>query len=425
MEEVGMMIEIKPLQTCNGTVVIPGSKSYTHRALILSALAEGESILCNALKSEDTEYTAQALREFGVPVFWKDTQLHVLGGEGGLKAPEGRIFLGNSGTSMRFLTALASLINGRIILTGSERMKKRPMAELLKGLQALGVSVHSQEEDDSLSVIVESEGLQGGIAKMSGEESSQFLSALLMVAPYAKQDVSIEIADGLVSKSYADITLDVMAAYGVNVERKDKHSFIISSGQRYQPRIYPIEADASNASYFFSAAAVTRGRVRVENLNPHSIQGDTSFPWILEEMGCDVIRGDTWLEVHGNELRAIEIDMGDMPDLVPALAVTAAFANGNTVIKHIAHLRLKESDRIRVLARELKRMDIQTEEGEDWLKIKGGKGHGAEIEPQNDHRIAMSFAIAGLVIPGIKIKEPRCVRKSFPDFWKVLRRFYR
>jgi 3-phosphoshikimate 1-carboxyvinyltransferase len=418
-------MEIRSIPHLDTTVTIPGSKSYTHRALIISALADGESILSNALRSEDTEYTAQALREFGVPVFWKDAQLHVWGEEGGLKIPEGRIFLGNSGTSMRFLTALASLINGQIILTGSERMKKRPMAELLSGLQALGVRAYSQEEDDSLSVVVESEGLQGGMVKMSGEESSQFLSALLMVAPYAKQDVSLELTDGLVSKSYVDITLDVMAAYGVEVERESNHSFFIPAGQRYQPRIYPIEADASNASYFFSAAAITKGKVRVENLNPHSIQGDTGFPGILEEMGCKVIRGDTWVEVQGNKLRAIEINMSDMPDLVPALAVTAAFADGNTVIKRIAHLRLKESDRIRVLTRELNRIGIRAEEGEDWLKIEGGKGHGAEIEPQNDHRIAMSFAIAGLAIPGIKIKEPQCVRKSFPGFWKVLRRFDR
>ncbi|MBM4278446.1 MAG: 3-phosphoshikimate 1-carboxyvinyltransferase [Deltaproteobacteria bacterium] len=418
------MIEIRPLQTCNGVVVIPGSKSYTHRALIVSSLADGESILINALRSEDTDYTANALREFGIPIFWNEDQLHISGMGGIFKLPGERIFLGNSGTSMRFLTAMASLINGRIVLAGSDRMRKRPMVELFNGLQALGGNAYSREEDGSLSVVVESDGLRGGVVKMRGKESSQFLSGLLMVAPYAKQDVYVEITDSLVSNSYVDITLDVMDSYGIEVKREGHHCFSVPAGQRYSPRVYSIEADASSASYFFSAAAITKGRVRVENFNPYSIQADAGFLNLLEKMGCWVILGDSWAGVHGSGLHAIAIDMGDMPDLVPTLAVTAAFARGQTLIQNIGHLRLKESDRIAVLTTELRRMGIRVEEGEDWLKIEGGKGHGAEIDPHDDHRIAMSFAIAGLVIPGIKIKEPQCVKKSFPDFWEVFRRLY-
>lgn len=420
-----MMIKIRPLQTCNGVVVIPGSKSYTHRALIVSSLADGESILINALRSEDTDYTADALREFGIPIFWNEDQLLISGMGGIFKHPGERIFLGNSGTSMRFLTAMASLINGRIVLAGSDRMRKRPMIELFNVLQALGVKAYSREEDGPLSVVVESEGLRGGVAKMRGKESSQFLSGLLMVAPYAKQDVYVEITDSLVSNSYVDITIDVMDSYGIEVRREGHHCFSVRAGQRYSPRVYSIEADASSASYFFSAAAITKGRVRVENFNPYSIQADAGFLNLLEKMGCRAIRGDSWAEVHGSGLHAIAIDMGDMPDLVPTLAVTAAFARGQTLIQNIGHLRIKESDRIAVLTTELRRMGIRVEEGEDWLKIEGGKGHGAEIDPHDDHRIAMSFAIAGLVIPGIRIKEPQCVKKSFPDFWEVFERLYR
>ncbi len=419
------MIEIRPLTHLDATVTVSGSKSYTHRALILSALAEGESILTNALRSEDTDYTAQALKEFGISVFWEEDRLHVLGRGGRFTLPKRRIFLGNSGTSMRFLTALASLVAGRIVLTGSERMRKRPMAELLQALEALGVKASSREEEDSFSVMVESNGLRGGMARMGGKESSQFVSGLLMVAPYAQQDVYIEIRDGLVSNSYIDMTLDVMEAYGIEVKREGYHCFSISAGERYGPRMYSIEADASSASYFFSAAAITKGRVRIENFNPDSIQADTGFLGILERMGCEVIRGDSWVEVQGRPLRGIEMEMSGAPDLVPTVAITAAFAAGRTLIKQIAHLRLKESDRLEVLARELNRIGIQTEAGEDWLKIEGGKGHGAEIDPQNDHRIAMSFAVAGLVIPGIKIKNPQCVEKSFPDFWKVFEKLYR
>jgi len=218
--------------------------------------------------------------------------------------------------------------------------------------------------------------------------------------------------------------MDVMRAFGVEVRNEGYGSFFVRAGQRYAPQKYEIEGDASNASYFFEAAAIAKGRVKVENLRLHSIQGDIRFLDILERMGCGVIRGENWAEVHGNELQGIEVDMNAVPDLVPTLAVTAAFARGMTVIKNIGHLRLKESDRIRALARELSKMGIRVEEGEDWLKIEGGKAHGAEIETYNDHRLAMSFAIAGLVTPGVKIKGEECVNKSFPGFWKTFQRLY-
>ena len=415
------MIEIKPLHHCDAVITIPGSKSYTHRALIISALADGESVLINALQSEDTEYTARALEKFGVPIFWEKERVRVLGRGGKLRAEEETIFVGNSGTSMRFLTALAALKNGRTLLDGSERMRNRPIGDLLEGLRALGIRAYSKEGNGCPPVVIESQNLQGGAAKIKGEESSQFISALLVVAPYACRDVCVEVIGNLVSKPYVDITRHVMLAFGVEVQSEGYHSFFVRSGQKYLPQVYRLEGDASHASYFFSAAAVTQGKVRVENLQPASVQGDVRFLNILEKMGCKVIRGNGWAEVCGKELQGIEIDMNTMPDLVPTLAVTAAFARGRTFIRNIGHLRLKESDRIRALAGELVKMGIQVEEGEDYLKIEGGEPHGAEIETYNDHRLAMSFAIAGLAVSGVKIKGEQCVDKSFPGFWEKFR----
>jgi 3-phosphoshikimate 1-carboxyvinyltransferase len=418
------MIEVRPLSHCEGVVAIPGSKSYTHRALILSSLADGESVLINALRSEDTERTVQALVKFGVPVFWGSDDIRILGGGGKFKATDDRIDVGNSGTSMRFLTALAALKNGVTLLDGNERMKRRPIGELLNGLGKLGVKAYAQKGDDFPPVIVESEGLKGGTARIKGEESSQFLSGLLMVGPYAQRDVTIEVTGFLASKAYVDITLDVMSAFGVGIQNQGYRSFFIKAGQRYLPQKYRIEGDASNASYFFSAAAVCRGRIKVKNLNPATIQGDIGFLDILERMGCRVNRGSDWIEVQGGELQGIEMDMNEMPDLVPTLAVTAAFARGKTVIQNIKHLRLKESDRIHALAVELSKMGIRVNEGENGLEVEGGKPQGAEIETYDDHRIAMGFAIAGLAVPGIKIRGEGCVDKSFPGFWEVLQRLY-
>jgi 3-phosphoshikimate 1-carboxyvinyltransferase len=419
------MTEVRPLSHCNGVVTIPGSKSYTHRALILSSLADGESVLINALRCEDTEHTVQALIKFGVEVFWESDCVRVLGRGGKFKGTDDRIDVGNSGASMRFLTALAALKKGVTLLDGSERMRKRPIGELLNGLGGLGVRAYSQKGDDCPPVIVESQSLQGGTTRIKGEESSQFLSGLLMVVPYALRDVNIKLTGPLASKPYVDITRDVMSAFGVEIQSQGYNSFFVKGGQRYLPQTYRIEGDASNASYFFSAAAVCRGRVKVKGLNPGTLQGDIGFLKILEGMGCRVTRGKDWIEVLGGELHGIEMDMNEMPDLVPTLAVTAAFAQGNTVIQNIRHLRFKESDRLHALAVELSKMGIRVREGEDWLEIEGGKPHGAEIETYDDHRMAMSFAIAGLVIPGVKIKGERCVDKSFPGFWETLQKLYK
>jgi 3-phosphoshikimate 1-carboxyvinyltransferase len=381
-------------------------------------------MLVNALSCEDTERTAQALEKFGVRILWEGDGVHVQGTGGRLKVGAAKVYVGDSGTSMRFLTALAALRNGRTQLDGSERMRQRPMAQLLDGLVALGAKAYSEEGDGYPPVIVESEGLLGGVARIDGGESSQFISALLMVAPLARGDVRLEVVGHLASRPYVDITRDVMSAFGVEVQCAGDHSFFVPRGQRYLPRKYPIEGDASNASYFFAAAAVTGGKVRVENFYPASVQGDAGFLKILEEMGCEVKVGENFAEIRGKALRGIELDMNPMPDLVPTLGVIAAFARGKTVIHNIGHLRLKESDRIRSLASELARMGVRVEEGEDWLSVEGGEARAAEIDTHNDHRLAMSFAVAGLAVAGIKIKGEGCVAKSFPEFWQTLEKLY-
>jgi 3-phosphoshikimate 1-carboxyvinyltransferase len=418
------MIEIQPLHQCDAVVTLPGSKSYTHRALIASALAEGESILTNALRSEDTEYTAQGLGKLGIRSAWQGNSILVQGQGGTLGRKEENIYVGNSGTSMRFLTALAALRHGRTVLDGIKRMRERPMADLLSGLEALGVKAYSLEGNGCPPVAVEAQGLRGGVARIRGSESSQFLSSLLMVAPLARSDVRLEVSGQLVSRPYVDITRGVMADFGVQVQQEEGDSFSIRAGQSYFPRSYRIEGDASNASYFLAAAAVTGGRVRVENFRPASLQGDAHFLEILEQMGCEVKRGENWAEVRGGELRGMEVDMNPMPDLVPTLAVVAAFARGKTLIRNVGHLRLKESDRLRTVAGELAKINARVEEGEDWLQVKRGPARGAEIETHNDHRLAMSFAIAGLAVPGIKIKGEECVNKSFPTFWETLKKLY-
>jgi 3-phosphoshikimate 1-carboxyvinyltransferase len=240
----------------------------------------------------------------------------------------------------------------------------------------------------------------------------------------AKGDVRIEAIGSMASRPYLDMTLDVMAAFGVEVRLHGDHTFSVPKGQRYLPRHYQVEGDASNASYFLAAGAITAGRVRVQNFRPFSLQGDSAFLKILEEMGCRVLRGEDYAEVMGGRLQGIQIDMNSMPDLVPTLAVIAAFARGTTVMKNIGHLRLKESDRIAAVAAELRKMGIRVEEGDEWLKVEGGRARGAEVETYNDHRLAMSFAVAGLVVPGVKIKGEECVQKSFPAFWDTFRNLY-
>ncbi len=417
------MIEIKPLQKCAAVVSIPGSKSYTHRALITSSLADGVSFLTNALRSEDTLYTAQGLEKMGIKITWEKEGVRVQGKGGSFKKGVENIYLGNSGTSMRFLTALAALREGRTCLDGSMRLRERPMGELLKALSALKVKAYALNNNGCAPIIIDSQGLGGGKVVIKGMESSQFLSALLLVSPYSQREMVIEVEGRLASQPYVEMTREVMSAFGVEV-LGNFPIFYVRHGQHYTPQNYLIDGDASNASYFWAAAALTKGRIEVANLRPDSAQGDLKFLELLQRMGCQIKRKEKGIEVQGAALKGIEADMNSMPDVVPTLAVLGAFAAGETIISNIEHLRYKESDRVKAVANELRKMGVQVAEGRDWLKITGGQIHGAEIETYQDHRLAMSFAIAGLVVPGIKIKGDECVAKSFPDFWEKLRELY-
>ena len=413
-----MIKKIKTRARVEATLTLPGSKSYTHRALIAAALAPGESILANALKSEDTELTAQALAGLGADLDWQGHTVRVLGTGGHLKPVADPIFLGNSGTSMRFLTAVVALGSGTYRLTGTPRLCERPMGELLEALNNLGVQATSEQGNGCPPVTVTGGSFTGGITRLSGAVSSQFLSALLLIGPLAPKGVEIEISGELVSRPYVDVTLSVLTAFGITFSREAYRRFIIPGGQSYRNHQYDIEADASSASYFWAAAALTGGRMTIANLDLESIQGDIDFLSVLARMGCHLISSPQGLTVEGGPLQGIHMDMSAMPDLVPTLGVLAAFADGETVISGVAHLRHKESNRLAAVVTELGKMGITAKETPDGLRIIGGTPQGAEIETYDDHRIAMSFAVAGLKAKGVVIHNPDCVAKSFPDFWE-------
>ncbi len=415
--------EIKPHDRVEAFLTLPGSKSYTHRALMAAALAEGTSLLSNALAAEDTELTALALEQLGARIVWQDSGVRVTGRGGRWLAVSEPLDLGNSGTSMRFLTALVALGQGEYVLTGSERLCRRPLGELLAALEQVGVKAASVRGDGCPPVRVTG-GLTGGQATLSGAISSQYLSALLFIGPLAPQGLEITITGDLVSRPYVDLTLEVLGEFGITYYREGYRLFRLPGGQCYLPQEYQIEADASSASYFWAAAALTGGRVTISNLSLESSQGDAAFPGVLARLGCTVESSPVGLTVRGGPLQGIEVNMAAMPDLVPTLAVLAAFAQGETVITGAAHLRHKESDRLAAVAAELQKLGIEARETEDGLIIRGGQPHGAKIHTYNDHRIAMSFAVAGLKAPGVVIEDPDCVVKSFPDFWEFFTRLY-
>ena len=418
-----MAQEITPCQPVQATLTLPGSKSYTHRALMAAALAAGESVLTNALAAEDTELTAAALTQLGAGIDWQGTTIRVTGRGGRWLPAPLPIYLGNSGTSMRFLTALAALGEGEYLLTGTERLCQRPLGELLEALRQAGVQAVSERGDGCPPVRVTG-GLTGGKAQLSGAISSQYLSALLFIGPLAPKGLKIDITGELVSRPYVDLTLEVLGNFGISYYREGYRYFELPGGQSYLPREYEIEADASSASYFWAAAALTGGRVTITNLSLESSQGDAAFPEVLGRMGCAIESTPAGLTVQGGPLQGVTVDMATMPDLVPTLAVLAAFAAGDTVITGVAHLRHKESDRLAAVATELGKLGIEARETADGLVIRGGTPKGAVIHTYNDHRIAMSFAVAGLKIPGVAINDPECVAKSFPDFWQFFEKFY-
>ena len=417
------MKRLKPTSDIDGKVEIPGSKSVTHRALIAAALAEGESLLKECLICEDTLFTLKALKDLGVPISVENAKILVSGSGGKLLSfpKRKKIFMGNSGTSYRLFLTTAALAQGEILLSGSPRMQERPIGSLVKALNQLGVEASCVGQKDSPPVLIRAKGIPGGSVEIEGTQSSQYVSSLLLSGPYAEKNVEIRVTGNLVSQPYVDITLDVMKTFGISVVRDGYAYFKVPSGQRYQACRFQTEGDVSSASYFWAAAAVTGGTIITKNIHPHTTrQGDIGLLDILERMGCYVEQRPDRVLVRGGVLSGVDVDMSAMPDMVPTLAAIAPFANGKTVIRNVAHLRHKESDRLRAIASEWSKLGIRIEEMDDGIIIPGGdRLLGTSVDPHNDHRLAMSLAVIGLRVHGISVKNDTCVNKSFPQFWDL------
>jgi 3-phosphoshikimate 1-carboxyvinyltransferase len=418
-EDIHVSIEIQPQPIGPAIVQVPGSKSYTHRTLIAAALAAGQSEVVRPLLSEDCHLTMQALRQMGVQIGLPGERVTVTGC-GGAPAATGRpIELGNSGTSMRLLTAVTALGKGDYTLTGTTRMQERPIRELGDALGELGVPVSYAKRPGCPPITVSGGRITNRKVHIDCRVSSQYLSGLLLAAPCTAKGMEIEVVGGPVSKPYIDMTVEILERFGIAVSRQDYARFEIPGGQQYCCGTYAVAPDASQAGYFWAAAAVSGTSVTVQGVHPDAIQGDVRLAQVFGRMGCHVEATPAGIKVTGGELRAVEVDMGDMPDMVPTLAVVAAFAQGTTVMTNVAHLRAKECDRLAAVETELAKMGIQARSTADELQVTGGNPHGAEIETYDDHRIAMCFAVAGLRVAGMRIKNPGCVAKSFPDFWEV------
>ena len=421
------MITIQPRASIDASVTVPGSKSITHRAFVAASLARGRSLIKNSLDCEDTRYTLQGLRDLGVPISVGADGVGV-SGTGGVFPPPGgglkEIFLGNSGTSYRFLVSIAALARGEYVLTGNPRMHRRPIGDLVRALRDLGVGVSYDGEPLYPPVRIRARGIPGGRVIIPGDKSSQYVSSLLLAGPCMEHGLDVEVQGEMVSHPYLDLTLDVMAAFGISPIREGYRSFRIPGDQHYRACRLTIEGDASSASYFWAAAAVTGGTVKTRNIFARDTrQGDMGFLDILEKMGCRVEKGQDHVVVCGGPLSGIDADMSTMPDMVPTLAAVALFAQGRTVIRNVPHLRYKESDRLEAIATQWHQLGASLEELPDGLIIHGNLPlSGAILDPHDDHRIAMALAVIGLRVPHLQIKNGDCVNKSFPNFWELWKR---
>lgn len=414
--------EIQPVDVpVRGTIRPPGSKSLTNRALVIAALARGRTTLRNVLHSDDTRVMVESLKRLGIDVTADGGDLNVDSCGGRIPVGAADLWLENSGTSIRFLTAACALGAGAFRLDGNRRMRERPIEPLVEALRGWGVDVTCELGTGCPPVVVRGAGLKGAEIEVAGTLSSQYLSALMMAAPCASGPVTIRAVGGLVSRPYVEMTLAVMRAFGAEVEETETGVFR-TTGTGYDGREYAIEPDASAASYFLAAAAVTGGDVTVVGLSRDSLQGDVRFADILEKMGCTV----TWLpdavRVEGGPLHGIDVDMNDISDTAQTLAAVAPFATGVTRIHNVAHMRHKETDRVAALVEELTRLGLRAEEHADGLTIHPGPMRPAEIQTYDDHRMAMSFAVLGLRHPGVTIANPGCTSKTYPGFFDDLAR---
>jgi 3-phosphoshikimate 1-carboxyvinyltransferase len=414
-------LEILPLDAAvDATVHVPGSKSVTNRALLIAALADGASTIKNTLFSDDSYWLMHALVRLGFDVRAnaRTGETSIIGQSSIIPKRDVEVFVGNAGTVARFLPPALALGEGPYVVDGEPRMRERPVGDLVDAMRLLGAGVGYAEEDGRFPLRVEGGGFRGGMARVRGKSSSQFVSGLLMAAPYAREPVSLEV-EGREEWPYVGITGEVMRAFGVEVGIGEKRYAVEPAV--YRAREYEVEPDASAASYFMAAAAVTGGRVRIPGLGAGSSQGDLRFAEVLGEMGCEVEVGEDRVEVRGpDRLRGVEVDMNAFSDTMMTLAAIAPFASTPTVIKNVEHTRYQETDRVSAVATELGRLGISVEEGRDLLRITPGTIRPAVVETYGDHRMAMAFAVTGLVAPGVRIRNPGCVTKTFPDYFERL-----
>ncbi len=418
------MKQIITRQIKSQSVHVPGSKSISHRMIICAALSKGTSRIKNLLKSQDLSLTTQALAAMGARIKEIEPEIIEVKGFNGRPIPHlSPVFLGNSGTSMRLIAGIAALGTTPYILTGDKRMCQRPMIELLDALNMIQVEAKSQNPQGTPPVSIQGISRKGGKTVIDCSKSSQYLSSLLMVGAVMEKGLTINLTGPLVSKPYIDLTIDIMKQFNVKAHRITETEYFVPGNQIYEPGEFFVEPDLSNAGYFWAAGAVTGKEITVkigiDNKKRESLQGDLKQIFILEKMGCSVVVHENSVAVKGDTLKGVDVDMSDTPDAVPAIAVVAAFAKGKTKISNIGHLRIKECDRIEAVSSQLIKMGIQVTQGSDFIEIQGGHPKGAFIETFNDHRIAMAFSVAGLVVDGMEIENETCVEKSFPEYWTL------
>jgi len=417
-------LTLKPISKIEGEINLPGSKSLSNRALLLAALAEGTTKITNLLESDDTRHMLNALKQLGITYTLSDdkTECTVTGNAGAIHSTNlQELFLGNAGTAMRPLCAALCLGRGSYLLTGEPRMKERPIGHLVDALREAGATISYQENEGYPPLLIEANGLLGGDVKIDGAISSQFLTALLLAAPLAKEDMTISIIGELVSKPYIDITLHIMKEFGVEVENDNYRTFKVKGRQSYKAvETFMVEGDASSASYFLAAAAIKGGTVKVTGIGKKSIQGDVQFVDVLEKMGAIVEWGDEYVSVSRGELHAVDMDFNHIPDAAMTIAITALFADGTTTLRNIYNWRVKETDRLFAMATELRKVGAEVEEGEDYLKITPPKQlKHAAIDTYDDHRMAMCFSLLALDPVSVTINEPECTAKTFPTYFEV------
>ena len=418
-------LTLKPISKIDGEINLPGSKSLSNRALLVAALAEGTTKITNLLESDDTRHMLNALKQLGIQYTLSEdkTECTVIGNAGAIHSDNlQELFLGNAGTAMRPLCAALCLGRGSYLLTGEPRMKERPIGHLVDALREAGANITYQENEGYPPLLIEANGLSGGNVKIDGAISSQFLTALLLAAPMAKEDMTITIIGELVSKPYIDITLHIMKEFGIDVIHDNYKTFSIKGGQTYKAvDTFMVEGDASSASYFLAAAAIKGGTVKVTGIGKKSIQGDVQFVDVLEKMGAVVEWGDEYVSVSKGELHAIDMDFNHIPDAAMTIATMALFVEGTTTLRNIYNWRVKETDRLFAMATELRKVGAEVEEGEDYLKITPPKvlKHAA-IDTYDDHRMAMCFSLLALDPVSVTINEPECTAKTFPTYFEVL-----